>query len=330
MHPSPARLLARAELPALLITDLVNVRYLTGVCLSSGIVLVLPRSYILFCDARYSEMARQRANAGVLVRDSAFLQRFLRRIDVCGFEEEHVTVARLRHWRSKFPNTKFVRIGAVIEGFRRQKDDEELQCIRRAQRITEEILRRVPSVLRSTTTERGLAWKLRVWAQELGADGMAFDPIVAFGTHTSCPHHQPTTRALRRGHIVQVDVGAVYRGYCGDLSRVYFTAEPPRAVARAYRAVREAKDAVIEQVRAGVSTHDLDRTARAALKRHGLEEFFCHALGHGVGLQVHEGVSLSQRAPEETLLPGEVITVEPGVYVPGKFGIRLEEMVVVE
>lgn len=314
----------------MLVSSLVNVRYLTGLSLSSGVVLVMPRSYFLFTDARYSETAVARARPGVIVRDLSMLDRFMSKVDECGFEEDHVTVARLTRWRKRFSETTLVRIGGVIETFRRQKDSEELKMLHRAEAITQELLRRVPSALRSTTTERGLAWKLRSWAQELGAEGMSFDPIVAFGTHTSRPHHQPTMRYLQRGHIVQVDVGAMYQGYCGDLSRVYFTSTPSRAMQKAYDAVSRARDAAVKQVRAGVTTHELDALARGILAEVDMEDSFCHALGHGVGLEVHEGVTISSRGVKEKLLAGEVVTIEPGVYFPGKFGIRLEDMVVVE
>ncbi len=330
MRPSPQKLLTHADVPVLLLTDLTNLRYLTGLSMSSGVLLVLPRSYVLFTDARYLEMAEHQAHRGVMIRDITELDRFLQKVRVCGFEQENVTVGRLLRWKTRFPSTKFVRVKDVLEEFRRRKDPEELRILRRAERITKELLRRVPSMLRSTTTERSLAWKLRQWAQELGAEGMSFDPIVAFGTHTSRPHHQPTSRQLQKGHIVQIDVGAVYKGYCGDLSRVYFTAQSTPAQERAYRAVMEAKNAVIDEVRVGASTRALDQLARSILKKHGMEEAFTHALGHGVGLDVHEGVTLSSRQPDRKLLRGEVITVEPGVYFPGCFGIRLEDMVVVE
>jgi Xaa-Pro aminopeptidase len=202
--------------------------------------------------------------------------------------------------------------------------------MRRAERMTQELLRRVPTALRRNVTEKALAWKLAQWAQELGADRLAFDPIVAFGTHTSRPHHQPTTRALQKGHLVQIDVGAVYRGYCADMSRVFFTAKPTAEQERAYRAVMEAKETAQAAIRAGVSTKELDQQARGVLRSYGMEAAFTHALGHGLGLEVHEGVTVSSHAPLRTLVPGEVITVEPGVYFPGKFGIRIEDMAVVE
>ena len=329
MRPSPRALLAHAGVDALLVTDLVNIRYLTGCDLSAGFVLVTPRAFLLLTDARYLEGAQQTAKANVAVRDQADMTKAMSRIPACGFEEDVVTVARYRGWRRSFAGTKFLRTSGAVESFRRQKDEEELRAIRRAHRMTEELLRRVPSALRKGTTERGLAWKLRVWAQELGADGLAFSPIVAFGSHTSRPHHLPTSRALQKGHMVQIDVGAVYGGYCADRSQVFFTTEPTPQQEKAYRAVREAKDAVIAACVPGASTRALDQLARSVLKKDGMDAAFCHALGHGVGLEVHEGVTLSSRQPDSKLLAREVVAVEPGVYFPGKFGIRLEDMVMV-
>lgn len=330
MRPTPGRLLADADLSALLLTNLTNIRYLTGMSFSTAFLLVLPRSYILFVDDRYAEMAAGGVRRGILVRPILQLEPALKKLRRCGFEQEDVTVGRLLRWKRRFPSTKFVRVGSILEEFRRQKDPEELRAIRRAQHITEEMLRRVPAALRARPTERMLAWKLRSWAQELGAEDMSFDPIVGFGTHTSRPHHQPTSRRLQRGHIVQIDVGAVYGGYCADLSRVYFTAKPTAQQERAYRAVLEAKNAAIGKVRAGVTPQELDAAARAVLRKYGMEEAFTHALGHGVGLDVHEGPTLSSHPAGRKLLRGEVVTIEPGVYFPGKFGIRLEDMVIVE
>jgi Xaa-Pro aminopeptidase len=330
MMPASRLLLEQAELPALLVSNLINIRYLTGLRLSAGFVLALPRSYVLFVDDRYREHALQRASKGVTVRHIADLERSMRKVPICGFEEEHVTVAELRGWKNRFAETKFVRTSDTVEQFRRQKDDEELKAVRRAHRITQELLRRIPAALRGGISERSLAWKLETWAYDLGADGMAFAPIVAFGTHTSRPHHQPTTRTLQKGHIVQIDVGAMYKGYCADRSQVYFTADPTPQQRFALEAVQEALDAAVNAAKPGAFTHAIDDVARNVLRKHGIERSFTHALGHGIGLEAHEGVVFSKRRKNEALLENEVVAIEPGVYFPGKFGIRLEEMVIVE
>ncbi len=331
MRPrSPAELLKKASVPALLVTDPTNIRYCTGVHLSAGVLLLTARSQLLFVDSRYTLLAERRAQSGVSVRDSADFPNVLHKMRRIGFEAEHVTYQRLALWKRKYKNTKFIHTSEAVEWFRRGKENEELRYLQRAERITEELLRRVPHALKKGITEEELARKIAIWALELGAEGVSFDPIVAFGTHTSSPHHRPTSRTLKKGHIVQIDCGAKYRGYCADRSEVFFTKAPTSFQKRVYEILSEARDAAMEQARAGASTHLLDRTARDILKREGIEHAFTHSLGHGVGLDIHEGVTLSSKAKEEKLLRREVITIEPGVYFPGTFGMRLESMVYVD
>lgn len=329
MRPmTPASLLKHAECEAFLVTDLRNIRYLTGLDVSAGFLLALPRRFMLFVDARYLEKAEASAERCV-VRDISEAAKVLAEVKECGFEAEDVTVLRKSGWKKRFPKTKFVSTVGILQSFRRQKDADELRILHRAHRMTKELLRRVPSVLRKGITEERLARQLLLWALELGAEGLSFEPIVAFGTHTSMPHHRCTTRPFQKGNIVQIDVGVKYQGYCGDLSEVYFTEPATRLQQRMHGVLCRARDAVIAAAVPGASVRSLDVLARSILAEEGVEEFFTHALGHGIGLDVHEGVTLSSRAADAALLPGEVIAVEPGVYFPGRFGMRVEEMVFV-
>ncbi|UPA23078.1 aminopeptidase P family protein [Candidatus Peribacteria bacterium] len=328
MRPRSRALLAKARLPALLVSNLTNIRYLTGMNLSSGLVLVLPRAYVLFTDSRYTEAAAEGVCEDVDVRSTDDLRMMMKKIPLCGYEEEQVTVARLRRWKKAWPETKLVRSDEVVEEYRRSKDDAELKHIRRAEKITRELLRRIPSALKTGITEIGLAWTIEQWARELGAERMSFESIVGFGAHTSRPHHHPTTKKLTKNMIVQIDIGVVVHGYCSDRSAVFFTGPIPKDQERAYKAVLEAKEAAKKICKAGVTAKAIDEAARKVLRSYSIEEYFTHSLGHGVGLDIHEGVSLSPRS-KERLLKNEVITIEPGVYFPGKFGIRLEDMVVV-
>jgi len=332
MRPiSPKVPLERAgRLSAFLITNLINIRYLAGVEVSAGALLVTPRCYRLFVDARYGEMALSQAFKGIKVEEREELSRVLKTITLCGCEAESVTLAQMQKWKAYFKNTKFVHKSGVMEEFRRSKDTEEIRKFRRAQHITREMLERVPLALQPGITERSLVWKLTEWAQELKADGLSFEPIVAFGSHTSRPHHHATDRKLRKGDLVQIDTGARFGGYCADQSRVFFTGPKTSGQERVLKAVEEAKDAATQAVRVGIGTHELDRIARTVLKKYGLEKYFVHSLGHGVGLEIHEGVTLSQKRINEKLLKNEIITIEPGVYIPGKFGMRLEDEIVVE
>jgi Xaa-Pro aminopeptidase len=328
MRPTCSSLLSACGLPALLITDLVHIRYLTGMNVTAGTILASGRTYTLFLDPRYIDAATA-LPPGVTARPYEDLDRLLAKVPLCGFDEDDVTVARLRMWKSKFKNTKFVRSDDELAEFRRQKDDRELTHLTRAYKITQELLRRVPSALRAGVTEKAVAWKLQTWAQELGADGLAFPPIVGFGTHTALPHHRPTTRTLKKGHVVQIDVGATYRGYNADMAQVYFTAKPSDFQQTMLGAIREAKDYAASLLVAGADTAQVDTKVRALLKKRGFPQGYPHALGHGVGLEVHDPGVLSSRRKGQTILHKEVYAVEPGLYFPGRFGMRVEDMVVV-
>ncbi len=330
MRPSASALLAKAGLPALLLTDPISIRYCTGCTVSTGILAVSSGTYTLYVDARYTEEASLSALPGVRVRPLAAFADRLGTLRRWGIEADTLTVARLHRLQTQFKKTKFVQTSGLIEGFRRKKSPMEIRCLRSAEQRTRRLLRLVPSLLVPGITETGLAWILRMRAVEEGGDDFSFEPIVAFGDHTSRPHHHITDRRLVRGDLVQIDIGVRYKGYCGDLSDVFFTAPPTPEQRKAYGALKKAKNAAKKSIKAGVSNHLPDRIARDILGAAGLEDAFTHALGHGVGLEVHEGVTLSSHAKEQPLIAGEVVTVEPGVYFPGKFGMRLEDMVLVK
>lgn len=313
-----------------MVTDLTNVRYLSGIPVSAGCLFVNGRRTILFVDSRYRESAQKNVYGNVTVKDPKEIPDILAEHKECGFEAQHVSVLRHQLWKGKYKKTKFVPREDVVEFFRRSKDDQELVAMRKAERITRELLRRVPGVLRHPLTELDLSRKLQIWALELGADGMAFETIVAFGPHTSVPHHRPTSRMLKKGQLVQIDLGAKVKGYCADAAEVFFTTRPTELQERVYGALVDAQKAALKLIKPGVLNRNLDRAARAVLDEEGLDPYFTHALGHGVGLDVHEGVTISSKAPEQKLLKNEVITVEPGVYFEGKFGMRVERMVAVD
>lgn len=331
MRPTPSAIVRYAGLPAVLVTNPTNIRYLTGFLCSEGAVLITAEAYHLFIDGRYGEAAREKSDRLKCLRthERHELATFLKRRRVIGIEGEYMTVDGEAQMKRKFKSIKFVHTSGVVEQFRRTKNADELRLLRRADTITREMLRRVPSALIPGLRETDLAWMLRTWAQELGADDLSFSPIVAFGTHTSRPHHVPSQRRLRARDSVLVDCGARFQGYCGDRTEMFFLGEPTARQRQALDAVREAKDAAKDMVNAGVNTGDFDACARNILQRYGMEDAFVHALGHGVGLEIHEGVSLSQNGKQQSLLLHEAITIEPGVYFPGQFGIRLEDMVIV-
>lgn len=328
MRPKPSELLEHAGIPALLVTDLTNIRYLTGISLSSGILLVTPKAYRLYVDPRYTELAQKGQGGFVKACDRADLQKHMASVPECGFEEQNVTLATMRRWKTLLKKTKFIRTENAVEHFRRQKDAAEIRLMKKAIAITKELMAMVPTLLKPGVTERGVAWILETRARELGAEKFSFEPIVAFGPHTSRPHHRAGERKLKKGDLVQIDIGVFYKGYSSDMSRVFATGPLPAAQKKAIEAVQHVYDAVIGRVKAGGGAREIDAYARELLKKEGYEGKMTHALGHGVGLEVHEGVVLAPR-DDRPLLEGEAVAIEPGVYFPGKFGVRIEDIVFV-
>lgn len=320
--------LRRTSLPAILTVSPINIRYLTGLELSFGVLLV-PASGKpeIFVDGRYREVSGELDF--IITRSLNELSGKMSSLRKVGFEPEYVSFARLSRWAKKYKNIKFVQSFDLIEGLRRQKDNYEISQIRRACSITKEVLLQIPRYLKGRITERQLSWKIAEMSHNLGGDSLAFDTIVGFGEHTARPHHHPTDRRLRSGDIVQIDMGVKVNGYCSDFSRVYFIGEPTPEQARAYRALMKAKKEAENSIEPGILNRNLDTNARETLQSFDLDTVFPHALGHGVGLEIHEGVSLSRRAPKMKLLKNEVITIEPGVYFKGKWGMRVEDTILV-
>jgi len=322
-------MLRKGPVPAVLVTHPSNIRYLTGLDASEAVLVVQKSSAALCVDARYAAAARTVQSSKLSIRDRSEIVRVLANISRCGYEEDHLTTGRLRRWKRLFKNTKFVHTSGLVEGLRRKKDDAEIVLMKRALSITNAVLGEVPAMLRPGISEAELSAGILIASLDRDADGLSFDTIVAFGPSSSEPHHRTGARKLRARDIVQIDMGARYKGYCSDRSEVFFIGEPTREQRRIYDAVLEAKIAAKKLVKAGSACVDIDRAARSVLREHKVEEYFTHSLGHGLGLDIHEGVSLSPRT-KETLRSGDVVTVEPGVYLPGKFGIRLEDTVFVK
>lgn len=327
--PKPSQILKKACCRSFLVTDLTNILYLTGLSVSAGCILVMKKRYLLFLDSRYLEAAKKIESSILRICPLETLPKYLQKIGSVGIESQNVTLSRMAVWKKKFKNTKFVQTSGVIEEFRRSKSSEEIRFITRACSITKTVLRLIPTLLKTGITEKNLAWKIETECRKRGADSLAFESIVAFGEHTAIPHHHPTERKLGKSDIVQIDMGVKVDGYCSDYSRVYFMAKPTVDQKNAMKALRQASAAAMKILRPRVTNRALDKTARSVLKTHGFDKEFSHALGHGVGLDIHEGVTLSSSAPMQKIKKNEVVTIEPGLYFAGKWGMRIEETIVV-
>ncbi len=322
-------LLKTAKADAILVTNLVNIRFITGIAVSAGCVLLSKKGCQLFVDSRYKEIALQSVKKGVIVQSIEQLDNELSAKKKVGIESEDVSLARYGKWQTKYKNTKFIQTSGLLEEMRREKDPEELQKIKKACAITKKILKEIPSLFVVGMSEQELEWVIQCKAREYGALSMAFETIVAFGENTSKPHHHPTKRTLKKGDLVQIDMGVEIDGYASDYSEVYFTGEKTAEQKKALSALKKAFDGAKKMVRAGVSNRALDKEARRILKAYGYDTEFSHALGHGVGLEIHEGVVISSKAPLMKLKKNEVITIEPGLYFEGKWGMRIEETIIV-
>jgi Xaa-Pro aminopeptidase len=328
-----AERLPKLGVDALLITRLVNVRYLTGFTGSNGQLLLGSVSSVFFTDSRYEEQSRHQVTGvdreiyarGIKESLAAACGRL--GVGRLGFESAGVTHKTFRELEEAV-EAELVPLEEVVERLRWAKDPEEIANIERAQEITDDAFDRLVSKLHEGITEEEAGFELEVAMRELGAERVGFDTIVAFGENAAEPHHHPTERALRRGDLVKLDFGCVVEGYHSDMTRTVAFGDPPDELARVYDVVRRAQETGIAAVRAGVEGGTPDEAARAIIRDEGYGERFGHSLGHGVGLEIHEGPTLRARS-DDVLPEGAVVTVEPGVYLPGLGGVRIEDTVVV-
>ena len=304
-----------------------NVRYLTGSASSNAALLVEPERVRLFTDFRYVDAAR--AVEGVeLVETKRSLTAALAELleGRVGFEADAVSYASWETLRSG--GLELVPRRGLVEALRAVKDETELDTIRRAGEITSRAYERFAEERFVGRSERELAWRLDALFHELGAHAPAFETIVASGPNSARPHARPTDREVQAGETVVIDAGAQVDGYCADCTRTFATGPLPDELNAAYAATLEGQLAGLEAVRAGVSGVDADAAARDVIEAAGYGDKFGHGLGHGVGLDVHEAPRLS-RESSDTLAAGNVATVEPGIYLEGVGGIRIEDLVIV-
>jgi Xaa-Pro aminopeptidase len=324
-----------------------NRRYLSGFKAadvqlneSAGFLLITCDQALLLTDSRYTTEAREQAPDFQVVTLTADFVESLPGIlshlgtRKLGFEADYVLWGLQRRvslaLKKMDPPIRLLPVHALVERMREVKSEEELAAMARASDIMGEILDQVIPRMDQGRTESEIAWEIQGLAREAGAEGMAFPPIVASGPNGALPHAVPSQRRIQPGEPVVVDVGVRIDGYCCDLTRTVFPGgEPKGRFLDVYRTVRRAQRAALEAVRPGVETASLDGLARKIINDAGYGDYFGHALGHGVGLAAHESPRVGPFKPKK-LRPGMVITVEPGIYIPGQGGVRLEEMVAVE
>jgi Xaa-Pro aminopeptidase len=335
---------------ALLVTHLPDVRWLCGFTGSSAALALVCRGgpgagsgrsgarAVLFTDGRYTAQAKAEA-AGVRVVIAkkppvAAACEWLVAANVrrCGFDGTQTTIAGLAAMRKAVPGkvrrAMFVALGPLVARLREVKDAEEIRRMRAAAAVGCRLFDHMLGVMQPGMTEIAVAAELEHAARLAGAEGMSFETIVASGQRSALPHGRATTAKLPKRGFVTLDFGVLMDGYCSDMTRTVHMGRATAAEREAYDAVLEAQEAGVAAVREGVIASDVDEATRSVLRRAGLDKWFSHSTGHGVGLEIHEGPRLAAKQTQK-LEAGMVVTIEPGVYMPGKFGLRIEDMVLV-
>jgi Xaa-Pro aminopeptidase len=324
----------RAEFDAIgaasfLVSNRINVRYLTGFDSSNAFVLVKHKQVLILTDGRYIEAARGLAGEDAVLVDREFAPGVAAALpDLAetpvAFEADDLTVAR--HEALASSGVELVPTSGIVQRLRAVKEPEELDEIRRAARILNEAFTRLAGEKLVGRAEREVAWWFEQALRDEGADDLAFDVTIASGANAAFPHHHTSDRGIGLGETVVVDAGAMVDGYCSDCTRTFATGPLPEELRRAYAVCRSAQEAALSEVREGADARALDDVARGEITENGFEAL--HGLGHGVGLEVHELPVLRPTAAG-TLRAGHVVTVEPGVYLPGLGGVRIEDLVIV-
>lgn len=321
----------RLGVDALLLTEPSDVRWASGFTGSSGWLYWSPWKACLLTDGRYSiQAAREVSNAeirsegGDLTTQLAVaIGQISQRIAFAG---DHMTVDAAARLSDTLEQIEWIPAARLLAPERAVKGDLEVDAITRALRITEYVFEEILGLIQPGYTEREIAAEVIYRQLKRGAERMSFDPIVASGANSALPHARPTGRVIARGDLVLLDFGCVVDGYASDMTRMVSIGKPEPDVQAVYDIVRGALDQASDAARAGITAIELDRTARSAIERAGYGKAFSHSLGHGVGLDIHEWPGVSFRNPEP-LPDGAVITLEPGIYLEGRFGIRIEDMV---
>ncbi len=330
-------LLAEHGYDAAIVSEGANQRYLSGFEFHDGLILVTRGASYLLTDFRYVEAAREKANAelAVLTPDEGHMPCISGLLAENGCrtvatEDRSLSCAEFERYRNLLQDyTLSGGASALFSQLRIHKDDEELACIERAQRITDAAFTHILSVLTPDMTEIEVALELEYFMRKNGAEGLAFDTIAVSGSNSSRPHGTPRHCKLERGFLT-MDYGARVDGYCADMTRTVCLGKADADMKKLYQTVLTAQTNALEAAAEGAFCRELDRIARDVINGAGYEGCFGHSLGHGVGLYVHETPNLSPKtAPDVRLERGHVVTFEPGIYVEGKYGCRIEDLVAV-
>ena len=331
------RSLEEKKLPALLVMQEENRRYLSGFKGSAGVLLITPTQALLATDFRYWEQAAQQAPDFKIYQVKGALKDHLPGFIAeagsparIGFESNTVTVAQYQDMQKAVPQVEWSGVNGLIESVRAVKDADELALTQKTIDLAEDGLRHLLTVLKPGMTEKQAAWELEVYLRTHGADALSFETIVASGPNAALPHYHPGERVIQAGEPITIDWGAAIDGYRSDLTRTIVLGEPDVKFREVYGVVLRAQLNAIANIKAGQTGKEADAFARDVIAAAGYGDNFGHGLGHGVGLAVHEQPRASFTVEDERLPANSILTVEPGIYLPGWGGVRIEDMILVK
>lgn len=327
------KLLEAQQLEGLLIAKPENRKYFSGFTGTSGFLLITRSEALFMTDFRYVDQAVQQCEGyrvvkldAALTLEQAIGQTGIKQI---GFEDSYVTVSFFNQLRTLLPEVSFVGQGKAIETIRRIKDEEEIAMIAKAAAIADQAFEHILHFLKPGAKEADIALELEFFMKKLGASGLSFTSIVASGVRSSMPHGVASDKLIEAGDFVTLDFGCIYSGYCSDMTRTVVIGPASDKQKEIYYTVLEAQEAALKKISAGIPCQEVDKVARDIISSKGYGEYFGHGLGHGVGLEIHEDPRLSP-AGDIVLEANMVITDEPGIYLPGFGGVRIEDLVVVK
>jgi Xaa-Pro aminopeptidase len=330
-----ARQLKARRLAGMLLSDPADIFYLTGFRGSAGVAFLGGADAVLWVDPRYSLQAGEQASGVRVSEVKSSLLRFAGRWlsrksrQRIGYEDTHLTCQQFSQLeKAAAGKVVWVPYGQAVRALRAVKDEDEIETIRRACRITSQVYEDVLPQIRPGVSELQLAAEIEYRMKCQGADGPAFETIVASGQRAALPHARPSSKLLEKGELVILDLGAILHGYASDMTRTVYLGRPDSRIRRLYARVEEAQRKAVEAAVPGVEARNVDAAARRALARHGLDRYFTHSTGHGVGIEIHEEPKVGRQGTAK-LKQGSVITVEPGVYLEGLGGVRIEDTLVV-
>jgi Xaa-Pro aminopeptidase len=321
-----------------LITSEPNIRYFSGFTGSVGIFIVMDKGSLLIVDGRYSQQARAEVKKAIEIIEAPLNSTLLdtamnylkgKKISDIGYEDDKMDVASFNKLKEKFPKSKFYSISKELRDARMIKQQNEIEIIRKAALISDLAYDCVIRIIKPGMMELEISAHIDYLIKIFKGNGPAFETLVSSGKLSAYPHGKPTDKKVKTGELIVMDFGARYKGYNSDITRMVSLGNPSKKALKTYNAVLRAQESAIEKIKDGIKAAEVDKAARDVLKKEKLEKYFRHGTGHGIGLQVHEGPRVSSSS-KDILKEGMVITVEPGVYLPGVGGFRIEDMVLVK